>query len=152
MNLDILISKARKAFEQVDPTDIQVLLGDERVTLRLFPLAGHEWRDLIALYPPRLVAGATEDRVAGYNVDAVVSVYPRVWTVDGDRQIPVAPEQLVSLVEVLSGPELKALAATIWSINESEPAKRVRAAGKGSTGARPRKRRSPASSESPSES
>lgn len=135
LDLDALISEARSAFDESEPVTQDVLLGDKAVGVRVWPLDGGEWRDLIAAHPPR--PGAAQDAQAGYNVDSVVAVYPRVALVDGDDvddMMRVVDGKAVSrwpdVCATLYGSDRRNLAAAVWGINEYTPAEALAAAGK----------------------
>lgn len=149
IDIDALISKAREVFEQIEPVDQDVLLGEKVVTVRVWPMEGPDWRDLIAEHPPRVKSST--DSTAGYNVDSVAKVYPRLALVDGDtvdnlvrrdekgREFSRWPEIAARLL----GADLRNIASAVWGVNEFDPQKRMVAAGKGSTGGSRKKRSSP---------
>jgi len=148
MDLDSLIAKARASVDKVEPVDQEVLLGDEIVKVRFWPLTGGPWRALTATHPPR--AKSVFDQNVGYNLDAVVRNYPKVFIVDGDEvvnvAVPVDPEDDPShwrwhdIYDLLSGPDMKNLSSAVWGLNEYEHQKRFVAAGKASAGVRKKKR------------
>lgn len=147
LDLDALIAKGRAALDNVEPVDQEVLVAGEIVTIRLWPLAGGEWRNLTTVHPPR--AKSVFDQNAGYNMDAVTRAYPKVYIVDGDTvtnvTVPVDPEEPEHLrwhdiYDILDGPDMKNLASAVWGLNEYEHQKRVAAAGKALAGGRKKKR------------
>lgn len=141
MDVDALIAKARAHFDSVEPVTQDVAFGDDIVGVRLWPMTGPDWRDLIVKYPPR--EGVVLDTTAGYNVDAVTAVYPKVYLVQGDDVTNVA-DRWPQICPQLSGPDLKNLATAIWGLNEYQPQKRLVDAGKASKGEKRKKRSSPA--------
>lgn len=147
VDLDALIAGAKAALEAVEPVTQDVALGDEVVGVRVWPIAGTEWRELTVKHPPR--PDAVRDRNMGYNLDAVARVYPRVVLVVDDVEQQVG-ERWAEIWDVLSAPDQENVALAIWGANEFEPRKRVE--GKALTGGRKKKRSSPVSSASPSES
>lgn len=138
MDIDALIANARAVLDKVGSVDQEVLLGDVPVTVRFWPLQGVAWRELTAQHPAR--ARSVFDQNLGYNLDAVVRDYPKVYLVDGDDVTDVAGEKWHSILDVLSGPDLRDLAAAVWGLNEFEHQKRVAAAGKARAGGRKKKR------------
>lgn len=149
IDLDALIASARDRLENVEPVTQEVDLGGSIVGVRVWPLRGHEWRDLTALHPWR--EGSQFDQNLGYNIDAVTRAYPRVALVQGDDVEDVSA-RWADILDVLSGPDLKNIALAVWGVNEFDPQKRMTAAGKASTGGRKRKRSSPVTSASQPES
>lgn len=147
MDIDALIAKGRAAFDSVEPVDMPVTFGDARVTVRFWPQTGGEWRALTAVHPPR--PGSVWDQNLGYNLDAVVRDYPKVYLVDGDDvvhvSVPSDPKKpnewrWHGLYDVLPPGDMKNLASALWGLNEYEYQKRAIAAGKASAGGRRRKR------------
>lgn len=145
MDLDALIAKGRAELDKVEPVDTPVLLGGQPVRVRFWPLAGGEWRALTTVHPPR--ERSVYDQNLGYNLDAVVRDYPKVYLVDGDEVVNVTERtegkpghrKWHDVYDVLSGPDMKTLATTVWGLNEYEHQKRAAAAGKASAGGRKKK-------------
>lgn len=137
MDIKALVAKAKQDMDTVSSVDQDVMIGDEKVTIRLWPLSGVAYRDLCALHPNR--SNSEFDQALGYNLTAVTQNYPRVYTVDGDAVADVAGDW-ADICSVLSGPDLKALEYAVWGLNEYEPATRLAAAGKASAGSRKKKR------------
>lgn len=160
MGIDVaaLVSKAREQFEQAEPTDQEILVGGDRVTLRVRPVTGQEWRGLVVAHPPRTeqvderTVVIAADRVYGFNMDTLLPEYPAVSLVDGDEETPLSSDEWADIVSVLAEPSLDAARLTVWGVNVYKPSKEFADAGKASKGGRKKKRRSPASSASPSES
>lgn len=149
MDIAALVADARASFESAEPVDIQVLVGTRAVTVRFEPIDGQAYRALSVQHPPR--QGVTTDMNIGYNIDAVVRWYPRVFLVDGDdvtkvsdslpRKSPTDPEHRpwFDLLDVLEAPDLKNLASVVWGMCEYSPQKRLMRAGKASAGGRKKK-------------
>lgn len=148
IDVDALIAKQKAALDKVEPVTQDVLLGDEVVGVRFWPLSGVAWRDLTARHPWR--EDAQFDQSLGYNLDGVLRDYPRVYLVQGDTVTDVA-DKWAEIVDVLTGADLKNLGFAIWGLNEFDPQNRLATAGKASKGAQRKKRSSPASSASQSE-
>lgn len=146
-DIDALIAKARENFDTVKPVDQDVLLGDDVVTVRLWPLTGVAWRELVVNHPVR--DGVQHDLALGYDLESVVRAYPRVYLVDGDEVTDVAA-RWAEVCDVLSAPDLKALSFAVWGLNEYDPSQKLAAAGKASKGGLRKKRSSPANSASQS--
>ena len=137
VDVQALIAAQKQKLDTVEPVTQDVLLGDEVVGVRFWPLSGTAWRDLCALHPNR---GESQfDMALGYNLDAVLRAYPRVYLVKGDDVTDVARDW-ADVCDVLSGPDLKNLAYAVWGINEYDPAQRLAAAGKASAGSKRKKR------------
>lgn len=147
-DVDALISKARAAVDVVSPTDQEVLLGGEVVTVRFWPLSGPAWRDLVAPHPAR--DGSPRDLGLGYNLDAVVPFFPKVFLVHGDEVVNVAGEKWAEICGLLEAPDLNHLAVALWGMHEFDPQRRMDAAKKASKGQPRKKRSSPSSSKSQS--
>jgi hypothetical protein len=149
MDIAALVAKARESFDSVEPVDQDILMGDEVVTVRFWPVTGSAWRALTAEHPAR--PKVVMDQNLGYNLDAVTRSYPNVYLVQGDDVVKVSdplPRKLVTdpekrpwfdVVDSLSGPDLKNLASAVWGLNEYDPAKRLAHAGKASAGGRKKK-------------
>lgn len=146
IDVDALIAGAKAAFQRVDPVTQDVELGDEIVGVRVWPLSGSEWRDLVVKHPPR--PDAVRDRNMGYNLDSVSRVYPRVALVVDDVEQQIG-ERWADIWDVLSAPDQENVALAIWGLNEFDPRKRVE--GKALKGGRKKKRSSPENSGSLSE-
>ena len=141
MDIDALIAAQKATLDKVQPVDQDVMLGDDIVTVRVWPLSGVAWRDLTAKHPWR--EGSEFDQQLGYNLDGVVRDYPKVYLVaDGD---PVnVTDRWPEIVDVLTGVDIKNLGFAVWGLNEFDPANRMVSAGKASKGGRAKKPSSPA--------
>lgn len=147
MDVDALIAKARENFDKVEPVDQEVLLGDDVVTVRFWPVMGTEWTELTTRNPPR--KGSVRDQNMGYNADGIVREYPKVFLVQGDDVVNVGelaptPDNPLhrkwdDVVAALSGPDLHHLAIAVWGLNDYDPQKRLKTAGKASAGGRKKK-------------
>lgn len=139
MGIDVqaLIAAQKQKLDTVEPVTQEVLLGDDLVGVRLWPLSGVAWRDLTAKHPLR--EDSQFDQALGYDLDGVLRAYPRVYLVNGDDVQDVAGSW-AEICGVLSAPDLKNLAYVIWGLNEYDPAQRLAAAGKASKGSRRKKR------------
>lgn len=137
MDLDALVAKAKQETDSVNFVDQDVMVGEQKVTVRLWPMAGNAYRDLCALHPNR--TNSEFDEALGYNLTAVTQSYPKVYVVDGDDVTNVA-DKWADVCAVLSAPDLKALEYAVWGLNEYEPTQRLAQAGKASAGSRKKKR------------
>lgn len=137
MDIQALVAKAKQDMDTVSAVDQEVLIGDQEVTIRLWPMSGAAYRDLCAKHPNR--TASEFDEALGYNLSGVTQSYPRVYTVEGDTVTDVS-ESWPDICSVLSAPDLKALEFAVWGLNEYEPTKRLAAAGKASAGSRKKKR------------
>lgn len=130
MNLQDKIAKAKALHESVEPTALDVELGEELTRLTFRPIWGASWQDIVATHGPR--PGSDTDQAVGYNTDAVASDYP-VEAVMVDGESP-SEDEWRELLSVLSAPSRNNIAAVLYSLNQLEPAKRLVAAGKASRG------------------
>ena len=149
MDVAALVAKAREQFEQAEPVDQDVLMGDEVVTVRFDPIDGQTFRALTMEHPPR--PKVVTDQNLGYDIDAVVRWYPKVSLVQGDdvtrvsdplpRKRATDPEHRpwFDVLDALEGPDLKTLASVVWGMCEYTPQKRLMRAGKASAGGRKKK-------------
>jgi len=152
LDVDALIAKGRAQLDTVQPVTQDVLLGDEVVGVRFWPLSGPDWRLLTAKHPAR--AEVTYDLRLGYDLDAVLADYPRVFLVQGDEVVNLVSvgedgkqvSRFPDIVKVLSGPDIRNLAMAVWGLNDYDPGKRLVEAGKALKGGRRKKRSSPGSS------
>jgi hypothetical protein len=82
------------------------------------------------------------DGNVGFNSDAVAKDYPLdKITIDGES---VDADTWSEVMSVLTAPGIKLVAAVLWGINQSDPARRAAELGKARAGGSSRKRRSPA--------
>ena len=142
MDIQALVAKAKHDMEARDPDnptfiDQDVLVGEQVVTVRIWPLSGNKYRDLCALHPNR--TASEFDEALGYNLTAETQSYPSVYAVDGDEVTNIS-DSWADMTAVLSAPDLKALEYVVWGLNEYEPTVRMAAAGKASAGSRKKKR------------
>lgn len=140
MSIQDLIAKARAELDSAAPVTVPVEVAGTLVDIGFRPILGAAWADLMAVHPPR--PGSVLDGNVGFNSDAVAKDYPLdKVTVDGE---PVDEETWAGLMEVLTAPGVKHVAAALWGLNQNDPARRAVELGKARAGAAKRKRRSPA--------
>ena len=112
----------RAQAERPKPVLQQVAVGDELFSVEVRRLDGMEWAGVMAECPPVDAAGAR----LGYDADkaAVVACkrYSRLLDADGE---PVDDFEWDDLFAVISGVEVKAIAAIWWAMNMSDPNERV---------------------------
>lgn len=137
MDIQALVAKAKQDMDTVNSVDQEVMIGDQKVTIRLWPLAGPAYRDLCAQHPNR--TASEFDESLGYNLTGVTQSYPRVYAVDGDEVTDISATW-ADTCAVLSAPDLKALEYAVWGLNEYDPTMRLAEAGKASAGSRKKKR------------
>jgi hypothetical protein len=142
---EVLAARKAQLAESALTEDVQVLLGDELVTLRFTELKGMEWAEVTARSPAR--ADATIDRRYGYNVHgaAAIAAPKSGKRVDGDELVPLSESEWRDLFDVLSGPDFAAIADAMFLLHEIGPSGRLAAAKKASTAGSKTKRTSPAS-------
>lgn len=124
-DLDALIAQARANFDEVEPTDVELLIDGEQLTFRLRRLDGPEWRDLVAQHPPR--PRTPQDINRGYNLTGVSRAYPRVILVEDDTETDAA-DKWADITSILEPADMELVEYTVWGINEYDPVQR--AAGK----------------------
>lgn len=123
------------------------------VTLRFTQIPGQAWAEIAARHPAR--ADVTLDRVYGYNYHEVAkaaALYhdPAATPLgpigrgyvdrvippdsdDGEETIePVTPEQMLGILEIVTGHEFERIASGIWDLNDYGPQQRLANAGKAS--------------------
>lgn len=156
MDVNELIRKAKAAVPQVDsvPTGAGIRLEEDgeqtRGEIRFKPMTADEWREFVAVLPPR--PGAFSDSMLGFDVDAATRLYPRIQIVVGDDVTEPGP----AWADLCKGNVVDAAARDIVTQallehHQFEPMRWQDAAGKASKGGRGKKPGSPASSVSQSE-
>jgi hypothetical protein len=142
---EVLAARKAQLAESALTEDVQVLLGDELVTLRFTELKGMEWAEVTARSAAR--RDATIDRRYGYNVHgaAALAAPKSGKRVEGDELVPLSEDEWRDLFEVLSGPDFAAIADAMFVLHEQGPAERLESAKKALTVGSKRKRTSPAS-------
>lgn len=138
LDIKALVEKQKQLLDTVEPVTQDVVLGDQVVGVRFWPVSGSVWEELTAKNTPR--QGVEHDMALGYNLSGVVRDYPRTYLVDGDDVQPVTGEQWSEVYDVLSGPDKKNLGFAVWGLNEYDPAQKLVTAGKSSAGRRKKKR------------
>lgn len=140
MTIDVkaLVAAQKQKLDTVEPVTQEVLLGDDIVGVRFWPVAPAVWEELTSRHPAR--KDNQSDASLGYNLAGVVREYPRTYLVVGDEVQPVVGEQWAEVYDALSGPDRKNLGFAVWGKNEWEHAQRMVAAGKASAGAQKKKR------------
>lgn len=140
MDLDARIAAAKQAIAEAKPVDQNVMLGDDEVTVRLFPVDGVTWTKMTSKHPPR--PGVLRDAQFGYNAYGILRDYTDVAIVDGDdvdrlkrtdedgREYSRWPE----VHDVLAGPDLTNLAVALWGMNDYDHQRKLVEAGKASAG------------------
>ena len=138
MDLQALIAKSREQIGETAPTEkVPVELGGEAVEIVFRMVPGQVWADLTATTPPR--AGSKTDSNVGYNTDAVARKYPLDHITVGGESID--GDTWASMLDVLTSPGLKLIAAALWGLNQLQPSQRIAELGKALAGA-PKKKRS----------
>ncbi|MDR7189782.1 hypothetical protein J2Y46_002608 [Microbacterium sp. BE35] len=140
-----LIAKARAKAETAPPTVVPVEVGGELVDIAFGRIPGHVWADLTAMCPPR--KGSTQDENVGFNADRIVRVYPLESVVVGgepllDDEGEFDRETWGALIDELTSPNLKLIAAALWAVNQKAPADLLASLGKARMSAPKRKRTS----------
>ena len=154
MNVDELIQKAKAALPRIEsvPTGASIRLdGDGPLTrgeIRFKPMQPDEWREFIAVLPPR--PGAYSDAMLGFNVDAATRAYPHMQIVVGD-DVTEPGEKWAGMCTddgIVDAAARDLVAQALLEHHQFEPMRWQDAAGKASRGGRGKKPGSPAISES----
>jgi hypothetical protein len=145
--IDELIAGAKQQIEQVEPEDVKVLMGEDLVTVRIWPLTGQAYRALVADHPARLVEVDGQkvvgpgDKPYECNIDSLTRAYPRVALVQDDEETDLTAELWGRILDVLSPAALEGVMATIAYVNVAVPAQNlISALGKASAGGKRTKR------------
>lgn len=125
IDLDAMIQAAKDELGKPQTEQLSVVVAGDVLVLQFTKLQPFEWRDLVALFPPR--AGVTRDVNLGFNHDRFASGFPvsHVKVVDGDNVVDVSVEQWKQLFEVLESPDIFNIATTLWGMHEYAPAQRL---------------------------
>lgn len=121
-----LIAKARAQIETPETVDVQVVVGDEIVQLKLTKILGADWIELTRIHPPRV--GATLDGNLGYNVDGVSGEYPAdKILVNGETG---TAEDWAELYGLFDAPFRSSVATALWGLNHYGPTQKAAELGK----------------------
>jgi hypothetical protein len=113
-----LLADAKKRLETPIFSDVDVVVGDDLVTVRVPRLSGPEWVDLIATHPAR--KGSNVDGAVGYNIHAVTqaALVLRGAVIEDDSPVALSDSEWADLFSVLSGVDIEAVGAEVWSLND----------------------------------
>lgn len=140
MTIDVqaLLAAQKQKLDEVKPVTQEVLLGEDLVGVRFWPVSGDVWEEITSKNPPR--KDNPSDAALGYNLSGVARDYPRTYLVIGDDVKPIVGEEWAEVYSALSGPDKKNLCGAVWGLNEYEATKRMAAAKKASGRGRKKKR------------
>lgn len=134
MAIDVkdLVRKEREYHESVKPVDVEVILGDRLLTVRVPYIWGDQWDDLASKYPvPRGLRGNR----GRWDLDAVMREHPGVVLIDGDDEDDMfvlrdrtAVYRWPEVYDALRLEDRESLQAVIWGLHVLEPGKRLKAA------------------------
>lgn len=131
IDVDALVKQAQEYYESVGPTDVEVLLGDQVVTVRLPYLMPAAFSELAAKHPPHVGGAVT----GWFDGDQVVRNYPDVvLIVDGEEDdLLVIRERAAhyrwpEVWDALDGESRDSLRATVWGLYVYEPQKKLKEA------------------------
>lgn len=127
MNVEKLIAKAKKRLESIQPEEVEVVLGDRIVTVRIPMISGEEFSALMATRPPRL--GVPRDYTLGFSLTEVAGSYPNVTLADGDtedRMLAIEGEnktryQWPEVFAALGSEDRGNIEAAIWGMHFHNP-------------------------------
>ena len=139
--IDDVIARAKKsAPSRQSSGQLELLMGEELITVEFTRLDPNAWIDLKAMHPPR--EGSKRDMNVGYNPHALAkAAAPKCGRlVDGDKREDLTPEQWADIFTILDAPDLDTIATFLWGLNEYEPLQRIAAAKKASRGGRGKRR------------
>jgi hypothetical protein len=142
---EVLAARKAQLAESALTEDVQVLLGDELVTLRYQELPGTDWARIVAQSGMR--KDVLIDRGLGYDPHraAILAWNQSGKFVDGDEAADISKEEWESLLAVVYGPDFAAMADVVYLVQQRGPYERTAAAKKASTAGSKTKRTSPAS-------
>lgn len=113
MDLKELIAAQRKKMEQPQGDDVDVVLGDELVTVTVTELRPDRWQALVAELPPRKTS--VGDRNLGYNEAALPREYPTDSISVGGE--PVDRDTWAELFDTLDVASRNALGNAMFGVN-----------------------------------
>lgn len=117
-----LIQKEKDFIEKAPPTDVDVELGGDILTIGVRPLIGSDWVAVCMQVPPR--SGVTLDAALGFNVEAVARRYkPERLTVNGAEF--EYDDDWTELYDALASPHRKNIATAMWGVNVYDPEQRL---------------------------
>lgn len=149
--VNALVAEAEAALAGAEPIDVPgVKLGSRKVTIRFMPMTGPEWKTFTAVLPPR--PDSPQDVAVGCNLDEAVRLYPRVSIFADGEAVDVSETWTEKIYPALGGQSLLGCSASLWYRYVKEEEGEIEAAGKALKGGPRKKRVSPESSASQSES
>lgn len=141
-DIDDLIRREREYQDSIQPVDVEVVLGDEILTVRIPYLHDEAFKNFLASHPvPRNPLGTQ------FDLNAVMRDHPEIVLVDGDEVDEMfvlkgkkAHYRWPELYDALSDNDKENLQAVIWGFHVHEPRQRLAAASAAAKAARAEKK------------
>ncbi|MGB3376560.1 MAG: hypothetical protein WBA87_15650 [Microbacterium sp.] len=131
--LDELLAKQQEIADSIGPIDVEVLLGDRVVIVRVPYLKGNRFDTLAEKHSPGI--WFRDSAGCWFDADAVARDYPDVVVVDGVQEDDLyvlrnkkAVYRWSEIYDALSGDDKLAIRSVIWGMYVGDPAKRKREA------------------------
>ena len=129
MNLQELIAAQRAKLAAATPTEFDIVLGGEKLTVAINRMRPDQWAELTGAHPPRT---GTVDTGVGYNQATLPRDYPvELITIGGAN--PEQPEWQAAY-EVLDPVHRVTIGNVIWGVNVFTGLKEFQALGKAAAG------------------
>lgn len=139
--LDDAIARAKaSAPSRASSGQLEILVGDQFVTIEFSRLEPTVWIDLKATNPPR--SNAPHDALFGCNPTSLAKAAAPLCssTGIGDEREPITADQWSDIFTLLDAPAIEVIATFLWGLNEFEPLQRIVAAKKALRGGRKKQR------------
>ena len=140
IDVDDLIRKEREYHESIEPVDVEVLLGDRLLTVRIPYVHGEKFDDVAAKYP---VAREMRGNRGPFDLGNVTREYPDVVLIDGGAEDDLfvirdraAFYRWPEVYDALSGDDQENLQAVVWGLHVHLPRQRLAEALKAKYGAK----------------
>lgn len=129
-DLKDLIARQRAKVERPRTESVDVVLGDELVSVAVSRVMPDDWQQLVAAHPPR--TGVTADANMGYNQNTLPRAYPADRISVGGKE--VSQEDWAEIYSVLESVDKNNIHTTIWGVNVFSAIKELQALGKAGAG------------------
>lgn len=129
IDVDELIRKEREYHESINPVDVQVVLGDRLLTVRIPYVYGDRFDELAAKYP---VERGQRGAHGPFDLGKVTREHPDVLLIDGDEQDDMfvlrdrsAFYRWPEVYDALRSEDQESLRAVIWGLHVHLPRLRL---------------------------
>lgn len=101
--------------------DVQILVGDDLITVRVFKVPGVQWNEAVALSGPR--EGSMVDELRGFDADSVArALLVEFAAVVEDGEVKrLTEDEWAELYGVIEGEGIEGIANTFWVQNQVKP-------------------------------